>query len=583
MAVPLPACACSAARACGSWPCRQQTHLRSWPALLNTATTRPPPCLPAVAHGRFLLVCSASPDWQPPAGPGAPSASVVPRVERTTFHVVGAGRVQVLQSVPALHPCSHCALHTSKQVCALPGAGCLLMRPLVRTLLSNQPQIELDSGVLVDSHTILDDYVELSRSQGVHLRGQLLLVLGVRPRRAGLWRVHGGLPGCRAIELPGHNAWLVVLLRRAWHSLVPGIHPACIGVSVVPVLCPSLAAAGQPDAAHAAAAADRQAALPARHRAALPGELLLQQLSICEWAAGLWRARLLAFMCWLPHSPPSPICIKPSKNRRLSQDDDALVLAQHEERERRLRQQQRRPQHASGVPPAAQASQQQPQQQFGRGSASAQVDVGSGTAAAHVPSSGDPPAAAALAGPAAVTAGGVPAAAPAGQAAAGQRAAGGGSILSGLKQQLLAYLFREAQRQSAEAAGTASAGAEPQCAGDLQPLAMSGRGGSTASLLSAVAPAQPHRPSGLGGQGGSTSSLRGLGGSASSLGGLGSSGEGGHPPSAAHPHWRRPLDRFHYYFEAYAELLMWKVRWLKCGERRGGLRKGRGQAKGGGV
>lgn len=257
--------------------------------------------------------------------------------------------------------------------------------------------------------------------------------------------------------------------------------------------------------------------------------------------------------------------INPSRNCRLSQDDDALVLAQHEEQERRLRQQQRRPQHASGVPPAAQASQQQQQPQFGRGSASAPGDVGSGAAAAHVPSPGDPAGAgaAALAGPAAVAAGGAPAAVPAGQAAAGQRTAGGGSILSGLKQQLLAYLFREAQRQSAEAAGAASAADEPQSAGDLQPLAMSGRGGSTASLLSAVAPAQPQRPSGLGGQGGSTSSLRGLGGSTSSLGGLGGSGDGGHPPSAAHPHWRRPLDRFHYYFEAYAELLMWKVRWLK--------------------
>lgn len=311
--------------------------------------------------------------------------------------------------------------------------------------------IELDSGVLVDSHTILDDFVELSRSQGVHLRGQLLLVLG----------------------LGSQTLHMLQLLPTGRLHYLHAIGPHC-------------------------------------------------------------------------------------------RDDDALVLAQHEEQERRLRQQQRRPQHASGVPPAAQASQQQQQPQFGRGSASAPGDVGSGAAAAHVPSPGDPAGAgaAALAGPAAVAAGGAPAAVPAGQAAAGQRTAGGGSILSGLKQQLLAYLFREAQRQSAEAAGAASAADEPQSAGDLQPLAMSGRGGSTASLLSAVAPAQPQRPSGLGGQGGSTSSLRGLGGSTSSLGGLGGSGDGGHPPSAAHPHWRRPLDRFHYYFEAYAELLMWKAQLL---------------------
>lgn len=131
--------------------------------------------------------------------------------------------------------------------------------------------------------------------------------------------------------------------------------------------------------------------------------------------------------------------------------------------------------------------------------------------------------------------------------------------MGGLKQQLLAYLFREAQRQSAEAASSSSAGPEPTAACETQPGGLGGRGGSTASLLSAVAPPQPRAFSGFSSLGGSTGSLRGLGGSTGSLGGLGGD-EGGPPHSAAQPHWRRPLDRFHYYFEAYAEMLMWKVR-----------------------
>ena len=156
---------------------------------------------------------------------------------------------------------------------------------------------------------------------------------------------------------------------------------------------------------------------------------------------------------------------------------------------------------------------------------------------------------------------GASAAPPAARGAVGQQAAGGGSILGGLKQQLLAYLFREAQRQSAEAAASSAGGAEPPAASEPQPHGLGGLGGSTASLLSAVAPTQPRGFTSLVRQGSSASSLRGLGGSTSSLGGLGSGDASQQPHSAAHPHWRRPLDRFHYYFEAYAEMLMWKVGW----------------------
>lgn len=85
--------------------------------------------------------------------------------------------------------CTHALQAGERSLELLPVDAPSRPHPLVR------PQIELDSGVLVDSHTILDDFVELSRSQGVHLRGQLLLVLGVRPRRAGTWCGHGALPG----------------------------------------------------------------------------------------------------------------------------------------------------------------------------------------------------------------------------------------------------------------------------------------------------------------------------------------------------------------------------------------------------
>lgn len=45
--------------------------------------------------------------------------------------------------------------------------------------------------MLVDSHTLQDDYVELARSQGVHLCGQLLLVLGVREEQGRAHRCGG--------------------------------------------------------------------------------------------------------------------------------------------------------------------------------------------------------------------------------------------------------------------------------------------------------------------------------------------------------------------------------------------------------
>jgi hypothetical protein len=40
-------------------------------------------------------------------------------------------------------------------------------------------QLDLASGALLDRHSVRRDYVELARNQGAHLRGQLLLVLGV--------------------------------------------------------------------------------------------------------------------------------------------------------------------------------------------------------------------------------------------------------------------------------------------------------------------------------------------------------------------------------------------------------------------
>lgn len=46
-------------------------------------------------------------------------------------------------------------------------------------------QLDLENGSLLDSHTVRGEYVELARNQGVHLRGHLLLVLGVSC--AGCW------------------------------------------------------------------------------------------------------------------------------------------------------------------------------------------------------------------------------------------------------------------------------------------------------------------------------------------------------------------------------------------------------------
>lgn len=55
-------------------------------ALLNVHM--PPRCL-AVAHGRHLLLCTASPERPPPAG-ALGAAELVPSVESITFHLVGA-------------------------------------------------------------------------------------------------------------------------------------------------------------------------------------------------------------------------------------------------------------------------------------------------------------------------------------------------------------------------------------------------------------------------------------------------------------------------------------------------------------
>lgn len=63
-----------------------------------------------------------------------------------------------------------------------PSASCLTSPCLPPICLCRPPlQVELEGGCLLDSLTLQDDYVELARNQGAHLRGQLLLVLGVRP------------------------------------------------------------------------------------------------------------------------------------------------------------------------------------------------------------------------------------------------------------------------------------------------------------------------------------------------------------------------------------------------------------------
>ena len=79
----------------------------------------------------------------------------------------------MVQWVAGRHPVASLAVHTG-----WPGPDCCIALP------SPPLQIDLESGHLLDSHTIERDYVELARNQGAHLRGQLLLVLGVSLRAA---------------------------------------------------------------------------------------------------------------------------------------------------------------------------------------------------------------------------------------------------------------------------------------------------------------------------------------------------------------------------------------------------------------
>ena len=191
------------------------------------------------------------------------------------------------------------------------------------------------------------------------------------------------------------------------------------------------------------------------------------------------------------------------------------MIAQHEEQERRLRQQQAMRQPAGAACPA--------------GAAAAGRDLDSGAGA------------------------------PRGQAPAAAMAARAAPVLiGGLKQCLLAHLFREAREQSLAAAAAAVTAAGkgltrgPGSTGSLPILAAASRAASTPQQL------------GLGnGRFGHSASLPIIG--------LGDGGLAPAPTPAAVPtpvaaagpvcyHWRRPLDRFYYYFDAYLELLMWKVR-----------------------
>ena len=131
-------------------------------------------------------------------------------------------------------------------------------------------------------------------------------------------------------------------------------------------------------------------------------------------------------------------------------------------------------------------------------------------------------------------------------------------LITGLKQCLLARLFAEAQQQS-QAAAAAAADAATACAAAPAAGSLHRVVGSTGSLPSAAAAAAP--PLGLHRTAGSGGSLLGLAAHGGPSAGLGSGGGNLTP----YPHWRRPLDRFYYYFEAHMELLMWKVR---CGETR---------------
>ncbi|KAL4421088.1 hypothetical protein ABPG77_009615 [Micractinium sp. CCAP 211/92] len=361
----------------------------------------------AVVHGRHLLLCTLSPERPPPTrAQGA--AELVPFVDRTTFHLV-----------------------------------------------------ELDSGVLLDSHTLRRDFVELGRSQGVHLQGQLLLVLGVS------WT-----PACAWCLLASQTLHVLQVLPTGRFLYLHGIGRHC-------------------------------------------------------------------------------------------REDDALVIAQHEAAERRLRQRQGRHGQPPGNASAAAAA----------SAAAGGVAGGGGNVldAAARPSGHPWPAAAegAAAAAAAVRRTGSHDSDSGGELSSGQPGAAGAGepspLLEGLKQCLLAYLFREAQRQAkagaaaaaapwkdADAAACASGGDPPAAA----PGGLAGTGGSTSSLLSAAAAGQ-RRPGGLAG---SSGGLVGLG-SSSSLASGGTAG-GGQQQRQAQAHWRRPLDRFCYYFQAYCELVIWKAQLL---------------------
>ncbi|EFN57545.1 hypothetical protein CHLNCDRAFT_143175 [Chlorella variabilis] len=368
-----------------------------------------------VVHGRFLMVATSSPERQPPASAQG-AAQLVPAVDATTFHLVG-----------------------------------------------------LESGSLLDSHTIHSDYVELARNQGAHLRGHLLLVLG----------------------LASQTLYVLQLLPAGRFLYLHAVGQHC-------------------------------------------------------------------------------------------REDDAWVIAQQEERERRLRQQQR------WRPPPAVHSTLAAVSSFS--SLGAAVSGGAGSAAAWPSPSQQPrwQPSAPVAAPGARPAPAAAAAAVAAQgsvsdggedgdemeeeeeAAAHSPGAGGGAwqprgapspLIGGLKQCLLSCLFREAQHQSlavaaaaAEAAsegGRAAGGSQAPGAGMVRGLARAS--GSTGNLPSATAAAAP--PPQLQRVAGSSGNLAGLQGAAARQ-------HGGGGGLGLLPHWRRPLDRFYYYFEAHLELLMWKAQLL---------------------
>ena len=542
-----------------------------------------PSPLPAVAHGRYVLVATATPE-QAPAADARGAAARVPLVEATTFHLVGcrprlaggwAGRV----SRPAWRLCTSEALRLPTgftqpgalhATLGLVGAGAQ-PTPADVHFAGGLPtrasvQVELEGGCVADSWTLAGDYVELRRNQGVHLRGSLLLVLGVSALLGGA-------------EEPGEALHRQAACgQQAGHRRVALFASPDAALSACPALPPApAAAAGQPDAAHAAAAARGAPAAPAEHRAALPGG--------CNGAMVVclsWQARLLSGWCWcvlepcmhrwtlrqlppagchLPAAAPSCPPLLPAHAPwpyPTRQDDDALVLAQLEEAERRL-QRQRRQRAAQRCPSGA------------------LLPSGSAASLAAAAASGPaPPAAARAAGRAAADAAqpgsdseaeasaGRPAGAGA-EWAGGQDAVGGGApsapspILGGLKQCLLAYLFREAQRESQEAA--AAAAACSTAAPSQPPGGLAGIGGSS-SLPNLQAAGSAPLLARLGSRFGSSSSLLGQGlaqGGGGDGGGVGAAAAAAAQAARAAA-WRRPLDRFCFYFEAHAELLMWRVR-----------------------